>query len=403
MRGLIRASLMNPWAVTVFALTIVVLGTLSLFMIPIDILPAYGTPAVQVLTFYGGMPPSEVQSDITHRMERWTGMAPGIARQEARSILGASIVRNYFHPGIDRAEAISSEISLAQAEIPNLPPGTLPPIVMAFDPSATTPVCLVALNSRTADEATLYDVGRYEVRSKVMQIQGAVSPVVFGGKIRAVQVYLDRAKMQARRVAPLDVMNAVAESNVFLPTGEAIVGDMDYFLNSNSMFKDVEDMAAIPLRTEHGNRAYVGDVADPQDAALIQTTIVRVEGRKQAYIPVMRSMGASTLSVVNTLKGRIASIQSQLTRSGIDLEVIMDQSVYVRNSIRALATEGVLGAVALLAGDPAVPRPLADDHDRRADDPTGGPLGDRLAPGHGQHDQRDDPLGPGDGHRPDGG
>ena len=272
MRGLIRASLMNPWAVTVFAMTIVVLGCLSLFRIPIDILPAYGTPAVQVLTFYGGMPPSEVQSGITHRMERWTGMAPGIARQEARSILGASIVRNYFHPGTQRAEAIASEISLAQAEIPNLPPGTLPPIVMAFDPSATTPVCLVALNSKSADEATLYDVGRYEVRSKVMQIQGAVSPVVFGGKIRAVQVYLDRAKMQARRVAPLDVMNAVADSNVFLPTGEAIVGDMDYFLNSNAMFErrrghgrdPAADRARQPrLRRRRGRPA--GRGADPDD------------------------------------------------------------------------------------------------------------------------------------------
>ena len=350
MRGLIRASLMNPWAVTVFALAIVLLGSLTLFMIPVDILPAFKTPAVQVLTFYGGMPPQNVESDITHRMERWTGMAPGIKRQEARSILGASLIKNYFHENVDRAEALSSEISMAQAEIPSLPPGTLPPIVMAFDPTSTTPVCLVALNSQSASESTLYDVGRYEVRSRIMQIQGAISPVVFGGKIRAVQVYLDRAKMQARNVAPLDVMNAVANSNVFLPAGEAIIGDMDYFLNSNSMFEKVEDMGAIPLRTEHGNRAFLRDVARPTDASLIQTTIVRVgeaqgESRKQVYIPVMRSMGASTLRVVDTLKSRIANIQSQLTDGGIELEVIMDQSVYVSKSIRSLATEGVLGAL----------------------------------------------------------
>ena len=350
MRGLIRASLRNPWAVTVFALTIVLLGTMSLFLIPIDILPAFKTPAVQVLTFYGGMPPQDVESDITHRMERWTGMAPGIARQEARSILGASLIRNYFHDDVDRAEALSSEISMAQAEIPSLPPGTLPPIVMAFDPTAMTPVALVALNSKTASESDLYDVGRYEVRSRIMQIQGAISPVVFGGKIRAVQIYLDRAKMQARDVAPLDVMNAVASSNVFLPTGEAIVGDMDYFLNSNSLFEKVEDMGSIPLRTEHGNRAFVRDVAEPTDSSLIQTTIVRVgeaeeESRKQVYIPVMRSMGASTLRVVDTLKSRIGDIQSQLTNPGIQLEVIMDQSVYVSQSIRSLATEGALGAL----------------------------------------------------------
>ncbi len=345
MRGLIRFALMNPWAITVFALALVLFGVLSLFMIPIDILPAYGTPAVQVMTFYGGMPPEDVQADITHRMERWTGMAPGISRQESRSILGCSIVRNYFHEGVDRGEALSQSISMAQSEIPNLPPGTLPPVVMSFDPTSMTPVCLVALQSQSADEATLYDVGRYEVRSQVMTIQGAVSPVVFGGKIRAVMMYLDRAKMQARGLAPTDVMTAVANSNVFLPTGEAILGDTDYFLSSNSLFADVEDMGAIPLRTEHGNRAYVRDVAKPTDAALIQTTIVRVDGRKAAYIPVMRSLGASTLSVVKQLKGRLGDIEAKLSRGDINLEVIMDQSVYVSTSIRALATEGVLGAV----------------------------------------------------------
>jgi len=345
MRGLIRASMMNPWAVTVFALTIVLLGGISVSMIPIDILPAFNSPAVQVLTLYGGMPPRNVENDITHRIERWTDIAAGISRQESRSILGISIVRNYFHENIDQGEAMSSVISLTQSVLPQLPPGTLPSIILPYDPTSTTPVCLVALNSPSADETTLYDVGRYQVRSQVMQIRGAVSPVVFGGKIRAVQIYLDREKMLARDVTPLDVMKAVEDSNIFLPAGEAIIGSKDYFLNSNAMFETADDMRQIPLRTEHGNRAYVGDVATPKDDAMIQTTIVRVGGRKQVYIPVMRSLGESTLRIVDTLKARIGDIQDRLSPSDISLEVIMDQSVYVRQSIRSLATEAGLGAV----------------------------------------------------------
>ena len=343
MRGLIRASMMNPWAVTVFSLTIVLLGTISLYLIPIDILPTFKSPAVQVLTFYSGMPPKDVEMDITDRMERWTDMAAGLASQESRSILGASIVRNYFQPDTSEGEALSSVLSWSQSVISYLPPGTLPPVVMPFDPTTTTPACLVALNGEGLDEKTLYDIGRYEVRSRIMTIPGAVSPVVFGGKIRAVQVYMDRQKMQARNMSPLDVMKAVDVSNIFLPTGELIIGDMDYFLDSNSMFKEVGRMAEIPLRTEHGNRAFVGDVATPTDDAMIQTTIVRVDGRKQAYIPVMRQKGASTLRVIDDLKAMIPTIESELSKS-LNLEVIMDQSVFVRQSISSLATEGMLGA-----------------------------------------------------------
>ncbi|HWB08689.1 MAG TPA: efflux RND transporter permease subunit [Pirellulales bacterium] len=345
MRGLIEASLRNKHAVVVFALTIVLLGGLSTYLVKIDILPAYQSPAVMVLTFYSGMPPSDVEKDITNRIERWTDMASGLKRQESRSILGASIVYNYFYSSVDRGEAVTLTQSMAQSVVPQMPPGTLPPVVMSYDPTSTTPVCMIALNSEAYGEKTLYDVGRYEVRNRVMTVRGAVSPVVFGGKIRAVQIYLDRQRMQARQLSPLDVMQSVATSNVFLPTGELIVGDKDYFVESNSLISEVEDMGQIPLRTEHGNRGYVGDVATPTDSSMIQTTIVRVQGKKQVYVPVMRQSGASTVEVVDQLRAKLPEIQSQLSRPGIKLEMIMDQSVYVRNSIRSLATEAGLGAL----------------------------------------------------------
>ena len=343
MRGLIRASMMNPWAVTVFALTILLIGVISTFMIPIDILPTFKSPAVQVLTFYSGMPPRDVEMDITNRIERWTDMAEGLARQESRSILGASIVRNYFQPEVSEGEALASVLSWAQSVLQYMPPGTLPPVTMAFDPTSTTPACLVALNSQDADEKTLYDIGRYEVRNRIMTIRGAVSPVVFGGKIRAIQLYLDRHRMQARNLSPVDVMRAVELGNIFLPTGELIVGDRDYFLNSNALFKEVPKMSEIPLRTEHGNRAFLGDVAVPTDDAMIQTTIVRVDGRKQVYIPVMRQKGASTLRVIDQLRERLPEIEGELSHP-VKLDLIMDQSVFVRQSIKSLATEGILGA-----------------------------------------------------------
>src|SRR5947199_5948734 len=192
MNGLIRFSLGNWYAVVVIVLTIAVVGCLTLTLIPVDILPVFKSPAVQVLTFYGGMPATNVENDITNRMERWTGQAAGTARQESRSTIGASIVRNFYTEDIDPNGALTQVNSLASAAIPNLPPGTLPPVILPFDPTGVTPVCLVALDSKDAPESILYDTGRYEVRNMIMNVQGAVAPVVYGGKLRAVLAYMDR-------------------------------------------------------------------------------------------------------------------------------------------------------------------------------------------------------------------
>ncbi|MDR3639135.1 MAG: efflux RND transporter permease subunit [Isosphaeraceae bacterium] len=345
MNGLIKASLKNPYAVTVMALTIAVIGCLSLMSIPVDILPVFNSPAVLTLTFYGGMPADGVANDITNRMERWVGQASGTKLQESRSIVGASIVRNYFQNNVDPNGALTQVNSLALGSIPNLPPGTLPPVVLPFDPTATTPACLLAVDSADPanNESVLYDVGRYEVRNMVMAIPGANAPVVYGGKVRAVMLYLDRERMQARGLSPLDVMKSMDDYNVFLPTGDIKLGETDYAIDSNSMFLDIKHMGDIPLTTQQGNAAFVRDVATPEDSNFIQTDIVRVNGRREVYIPVFRQLGSSTLKVVDSLKASVKDMSERLSKPHIDLKVVMDQSVFVRQSIKSLIQEGVTG------------------------------------------------------------
>ena len=347
MNGLIRASLKNPYAVTVFCLTLVMLGTVSIYLIPIDILPVFKSPACQVLTFYTGMPASSIEKDITNRMERWVGQANGTSRQESRSIVGASVVRDFFRSGVDPNGALTQVNSLALAAVPNLPPGTLPPVVLPFDPTSTTPVCIVAVDSPdgSQNQSILYDVGRYEVRNMIMSINGAVAPVVYGGKIRAVMAYLDRQKLEARRLSPLDVMNAMDNYNVFLPTGDAKLGDIDYALDSNSMFEYPGDMGDIPLHSQIGNVSYLRDVAVTKDAAFIQTNVVRIDGKKEVYIPIFRQLGASTLAVVSSVRSHLEEFTGRLTRDGIQLKLVMDQAVFVRQAISSLVQEGVLGAI----------------------------------------------------------
>src|SRR5262249_54289995 len=157
--------------------------------------------------------------------------------------------------------------SLASAAIPNLPPGTLPPVVLPFDPTGTTPVCVVALDSPTQPESILYDTGRYEVRNMVMGVPGSVAPVVYGGKVRAVMASVARDRLQARNLSPQDVMDAIDRSNLFLPTGDAKFGKIDYALDSNSMYELVDRMGDIPVKTEAGRTIFLRDVATPKDAS----------------------------------------------------------------------------------------------------------------------------------------
>ena len=184
MQKLIELALNRPRAVTVGILSVLVLGVMCVARIPVDILPVFNSPAVQVLTYYSGMPAESIANGITNPMERMTGQSAGMKRQESRSILGASIVRNYFREDVDPNGALTQVNSLALSEIPNLPPGTLPPVVLPYDPTATVPACLVAVDSKEYGESTLYDVGRFEVRNFIMNSPGANAPVVFGGKIR---------------------------------------------------------------------------------------------------------------------------------------------------------------------------------------------------------------------------
>ncbi len=162
---MVKAALKNPYAVVVLALAILVIGLTAIFHIPTDILPQFKTPAVQVLTLYPGMPADVMEADLTARLERWTGQANGVVRQESKSMVGVSVIRDFFNTDTDPSAAMAQVTSLAMSDLYYMPPGTIPPMVMPFDPTASTPLCLIAVSSPTFDETTLYDVAYYTISS----------------------------------------------------------------------------------------------------------------------------------------------------------------------------------------------------------------------------------------------
>jgi multidrug efflux pump subunit AcrB len=341
---MVRLALRNPHLVAVLVLVIVLVGATTAFRMPADILPMFKTPAVQILTLYPGMPTETMERDITNRLERWTSQANGVALQESKSLLGVSVVRDYFRPDIDSSTALSQVSSLASSDLYYLPPGTIPPMVMPYDPTASMPLALLTVSSDTLNETQLYDVAYFNIRNMLSGITGTIAPAVFGGRIRRIYVYVDPAKLAAHGMSALDVANSLREWNTLIPTGDAKMGPTDYFVITNGMVPRVDEINDFPLKVVNGAPVFIKDVGYAKDTYQIQTNVVHVNGRRQVYIPIYRQPGANTIEVVDGLKKALSSIRARIP-SGIDLRVIFDQSVYVRRSLSSLQKEMILGAV----------------------------------------------------------
>ena len=347
---MISAVLRNPYLVVVLALLLLVLGVVCYTEIPADLLPIFETPAVQIVTFYPGMPPEVMERDIMSRLERWTGQSVGISHQEGKAMLGVCVVKDFFREGISLDTAMSQVTSYAMSDMFYLPPGTIPPMVMPFDPTASLPLALVSVSSPTMDEQELYDVAYFELRNRLQSIQGVIAPAVYGGVLRRILAYVDPEKLQARRLSPLDVVTALRQFNVFIPAGDAKFGNLDYQIFTNAIPSTVEEMNSIPIKVVDGRPVLIGDIGKVVDSHQIQSNIVRVNGRRQVYIPIYRQPGANTIEIVDSIKDRLQRILERIREMDprartLQLEVVMDQSVYVREAIKGLQLAAGLGAI----------------------------------------------------------
>ena len=191
-----------------------------------------------------------MERDITSRLERWTGQANGVAQQESRSLTGVSVVRDYSRPDIDPNTAMSQVSSLAISDLYYLPPGTIPPMVMPFDPTATLPIALLSVSSPVFDETRLYDVAYFDLRNRLQGISGVIAPAVYGGRIRRILAYVDRDRLESRHLSPMDVVQTLQSFNTLIPTGNAKIGDYDYQVTANGMVPAVEQMNQFPVKVD---------------------------------------------------------------------------------------------------------------------------------------------------------
>ncbi len=336
-----RFSIRNPYFIVVICLALLVIGVTSVARMPVDLFPTINMPEVIVATFYSGMPPEDIETDITNPLERFFTLASGIDHMESRSLLGVSMIKVYFQPGTNADADVTQLSNLALADLKRLPPGTLPPVVLKFDASSL-PVCLVTVKGEGLSETQLHDLAQFQIRNQIAVVKGAEIPGVFGGKYRQAMIYVDPYKLLSRQLSVMDVVSAVNDSNLILPAGDVKIGPNDYYVYSNSLVKDIQDLDNVPLKTVGSQWVSVGDVGHAQDAASLQYNIVRIDGQKSAYIPIMKQGGdTNTVQVVNdvrTLTSHLFDLPKQLTTS-----IVFDQSVFVKNALKTVLSEGVIG------------------------------------------------------------
>ena len=336
-----RFSIRNPYFIVVVCLALAVIGINALSRMPVDLFPPINLPVVVVATFYSGMPPEDIEVDITNPLERFFTQASGIDHMESRSLLGVSIIKVFFQPGTNADADVTQLSNLALADLKRLPPGTLPPLVLKFDASSL-PVCLVTVKGQGLTETQLHDLAQFQIRNQIAIVKGAEIPAVFGGKYRQAMIYVDPYKLFSRQLSVMDVVDAVNDSNLILPAGDVKIGSRDYYVYSNSLVKNVADLDSVPMKTVGTRWVSVGDVGEAKDASQLQYNIVRIDGQKSAYIPIMKSGGDSnTIQVVDDIRAltqHLFDLPQQLVTN-----IVFDQSVFVRNALSTVLHEGVIG------------------------------------------------------------
>jgi HAE1 family hydrophobic/amphiphilic exporter-1 len=332
-----------PFFIIVLCLMVAIVGTVTLVRMPVDLFPTINIPVVVVATFYSGMPPQQIETNITNPFERFFTLGSGIDHIESRSLPGVSLIKIYFQPGTDANSDLSIISNLAMADLRRLPPGTLPPVVLKFDASSL-PVCLITLKGQGLNETELRDLGQYTVRNQIAGVQGASVPQPFGGRYRQIMVYVDPLKLDAHELSVMDVVRTVNDSNLILPAGDVKIGPIDYNLYTNSQVPTAEQINDMPIKTVGQASVLVGDVGRAKDAQQIQTNIVRVDGQRSVYLPILKQGGDSnTISVVDGIRdalSHLVDIPKQLVA-----KLVFDQSAFVKVAIENLLHEGAIGLV----------------------------------------------------------
>ncbi|OAF05775.1 RND transporter [Bradyrhizobium centrolobii] len=341
--GIVRFALRFPHTFYVVAALILFLGGVTIFAMPTDIFPEIDIPVVTVIWSYTGLSTPEMEQRVTtYSQYSISSNVNGIRNIEAQTMAGLSVQKIYFQPDVNLDLAISQIVSATNAIRALMPPGIQPPIVVQFNASSV-PVLQISLSSDTLSEQQLYDYGIYRIRQQLAPIPGITLPTPSGGKYRQIMVDIDPAKLVAKGLTPLDVVNAVNAQNLTLPAGTAKMGDKQYVVRTNATPRSIDDLNNIPIKVVNGATIFVKDVGQVHDGWLVQQNVVRQNGRRSVLLSIIKNGNASTVSVVNAVHKALQTARAAAP-PGMQINELFDQSVFVKQSVEGVLREGAIAA-----------------------------------------------------------
>jgi multidrug efflux pump subunit AcrB len=315
---------------------------LPLKRMPVDIFPALNLPVIYVCQPYGGMDPAQMEGLLTNYYEYHFLYISGIHHVESRNVQGTALMKLYFHPGTNMAQAMAETINYVNRSRAFMPPGTVSPFVMRFD-TGSVPVGYLVLSSPTKTIAEIQDQALFKVRPMFSSLPGVSAPPPFGGSARSIVIRTSPEKLRSYSITPDEVISALASGNTISPSGNLHIGDSYPLVPTNAMVKDIQDLGDIPLRQGTGPSIYLRDIGTIEDAADITTGYALVNGRRAVYILATKRAEASTMNVIDEIKAALPKMQAELPND-IRVSFEFDQSPYVTRAIQSLLTEGALGA-----------------------------------------------------------
>lgn len=340
---LVWIAISRPYTFIVLALMLLIIGPLAIMRTPTDIFPDINIPVISVVWSYNGLPPSEMGNRITSIFERTvTTTVNDIEHIESQSLLGISVTKLFFHQGVNINIALSQVTAVSQTILRNLPPGTLPPLILSYKASSV-PVLQLLLSSTTIPEQRLFDLGNNFIRTQLATVQGASLPYPYGGKVRQILVDLNPQAMQKYGVSAQTVNAAIGAQNLIIPAGTQKIGEFEYIVTLNGSPATVEELNDLPIRTTPGGVLYIRDVAHVRDGFAPQTNIVRVDGNRAVMMSIQKTGNASTLDIVNRLKALLPQIKDALPE-GLNVSLFADQSIFVTAAIKGVIIEGIIAA-----------------------------------------------------------
>src|SRR5271170_6978193 len=337
-------ALRHPMTIMVAVVALALGSVFSVFRMRTDVFPDLKQPVIYVAQPYGGMDPAQMEGLITNYYEYAFLFMNGIDHVESKNVQNIALVKLYFHPGTNMAQAVAEAAIYANRAKAFFPPGTVTPFIMSLDASMV-PVAYVTLSSDSRSVDELADLMLFRVRPKLASLPGTTAPQPFGGSLRTIVVNLDPERLRAYNLSPDKVAHQLDRGNIITPSGNARIKDQMPIVSVNSIVVNPKDLGSIPIKPEIS--VYLRDLGTVQDTTDIPTGWALVNGRRAVYMPILKTADASTLTVASQLKNNMDDMRSVLPKDcKLDLE--FDQSPYVTGAIEGVKTQ--LGFGALLTG-----------------------------------------------------